>query len=96
MFVHFVVHVMSLLWSLLHWTSLDVHMMEFRRRKLPAPLVYSEWLYEQSDTALYTVLAIRELSTLSPVQVMPVVMGLSVLAGSKRFKAWFAHRQPVA
>lgn len=96
LFVHFVVHVLSFVWSVVAWPSLDQHMRDFRRRKLAAPLVWSEWLYEQSDTALYTVLALRTLSTLSPVQAMPVVIALSMLAGSKRFKAWFSARPLVA
>lgn len=96
LFVHFVVHVLSLVWSLVAWPSLDKHMMDFRRRTLPAPFVWSEWLYEQSDTALYAVLAVRTLSTLSPEQVMPIVMGLSMLAGSRRFKAWFSNQSSAA
>lgn len=95
LFVHFAVHLLSLAWALLAWPSLDAHMRAFRRRQLPTAFVASEWLYEQSDTALYTVLALRILTQQGPVVAMVAVILVSALARSRRFRSWFAvQRQP--
>jgi len=51
--MHLVVHVASLAWALFHWKSLQQHMLDFQARKLHPVFQASEFLYEQSDTALY-------------------------------------------
>ena len=88
LFVHFVVHAASLVWSVVHWSSLDRHMIAFRRRELPAYAVASEWVYEQSDTALYAVLALKTLTSAPPPVAMAVVIGTSALFASKRLRGW--------
>lgn len=51
--VHWVVHMLSLAWALLHWKSLKQHMLDFQARQLHPIFQATEFLYEQSDTALY-------------------------------------------
>lgn len=53
--MHFAVHVASLVWALAHWESLRVHMLDFQARRLHPVFQAAEFLYEQSDTALYLV-----------------------------------------
>ena len=51
--VHVVIHAASLLWACVHWRSLEDHMRLFQSRKLNPVFAAAEFLYEQSDTALY-------------------------------------------
>lgn len=94
LFVHFVVHALSLAWALVGWASLSRHMQEFRRRKGHPLFVAAEWLYEQSDTALYFVLAMGTLTRLPPPVAMGLVIAASLLAGSAPLKRWFAAPAP--
>ena len=89
LFVHFCVHVLSLVWSLASWSTLDKHMRDFRRREGNTLFIRLEWLYEQSDTALYFVLAMKVLSTLPPGIAMALVMATSILFATTGPKRWF-------
>lgn len=89
--VHWVVHFGSVLWLLFHWKSLKQHMLDFQARRLPVVFQASEFLYEQSDCALYLVSVAIVAATL-PVWAM--VLGL--ITCSSLFAAWrptagFAH-----
>ena len=81
--MHFVVHVASLAWALFHWESLRHHMVEFQARRLHPVVQASEFVYEQSDTALY-------LATVAIVGVtLPTwAMVVCIVLVSAGFAAW--------
>lgn len=82
--VHFVVHVLSLGWALFGWPSLRDHMRDFQARTLPPSFSASEFLYEQSDTALYLVTMAIVASTLPIGLLVPLCMTVSALVAVLR------------
>jgi hypothetical protein len=81
--VHFVVHVASLAWALLHWKSLQEHMVAFQARRLHPVVQASEFLYEQSDTALY-LSAVAIVGATLPTW----AMAIGIMLCSTIFAAW--------
>lgn len=88
--VHFVVHVASLGWALLHWPSLEKHMIDFQARRLPPAFQASEFLYEQSDTALYLCAGALVALTLPLWALVPCIMCCSAAFAAWRPTAGFA------
>lgn len=89
--VHAVVHFGSLGWALFHWRSLERHMLDFQARRLSPVAQASEFLYEQSDTALYLSTMALVGATLPTWAMVVGVMSCSTLFAILRPTAGFAR-----
>lgn len=91
--VHFVVHALSLGWALLGWPSLATHLRQFQGRALHPAFAAAEFLYEQSDTAMYIVTMAIVAADLPFWLACVVAVALSVAVAILRPTAGF-HRAP--